>query len=321
MNTGKMSFRMMLLLAGLFCVLLTTGVQAADRVVVVPLCGGKPMQNVVTVAKANGMFTDPAAAMNSITNASAANPYLILIGPGQYTLTSALIMKEYVDVSGSGENDTLLTGAISSSASNETAAIVKGSKHATLSNLAVTNTGGAATAIGIYNSGLDMSAMVHQVTVTVTSGGTHNYGIYNVNTTASVMQTVNTIVKNGTTANYGVFNYLSSPIMTEVNALVSGGATNRGVNNYQSAPVMTDVNLYAWGGSGTDYGILNEYSNNVKIRRSTISGDSYGLLNSSSSGTVISQSTIVNGVSGGGYTCPGSDDNLGNLLVTSTCRL
>lgn len=310
---------MILLSATFFCVWLASTAQAADRVVVVPLGVGKPLQNVVTVAKAGGKFTNPATAMSSITDASAANPYLIFIGPGQYTLTSALIMKEYVDVSGSGENVTLLTGAISSSTLDEASAIVKGSNHATLSNLGVTNTGGLQRSIGIYNSSLDMSAKLHQVTVTVTGTASFNYGVVNNSTASSVMLAVNTIVKDATLFNYGVLNNSSSPIMTEVNALVSGGASNRGVYNFSSTPVMTDVTLYAWGGSDTNYGVRNDSSDNVKIRRSTLSGDTDGLVNSDSSGTVISQSTIINGVSGGGYSCPGSDDNLGNLLVDTTC--
>ena len=50
---------------------------AHNRVVIVPLGGddAKPLQNVVTVSKANGDFTDPVTAMASITDASAENPY------------------------------------------------------------------------------------------------------------------------------------------------------------------------------------------------------------------------------------------------------
>jgi hypothetical protein len=59
---------------------------AADKLVVIPLFGhSKPLKNVVTVAKLSGKFTDPVAAVNSITDASENNPYFVVIGLGVYT--------------------------------------------------------------------------------------------------------------------------------------------------------------------------------------------------------------------------------------------
>ncbi len=79
-------------------------VLAQTKVVVIPLGDdAKPLKNVISVAKANGKFTDPVAAVNSISDASAANPYLVVIGPGVYTITQTLVMKPYVDIVGSGE--------------------------------------------------------------------------------------------------------------------------------------------------------------------------------------------------------------------------
>jgi pectin methylesterase-like acyl-CoA thioesterase len=82
----------------LFITLSSSAVSAADRVVVLPLNSAKKIKNVVTVSATGGNFTNPVAAINSITNASAANPYLLQIGPGVYTLTQPLVMKPYVPV-------------------------------------------------------------------------------------------------------------------------------------------------------------------------------------------------------------------------------
>ena len=92
--------------------LLSTGASHADRVVVVPLGAAKQLGNVVTVAKQHGDFTDPAAAMASITDASEDNPYLLLIGPGVYTLSRQLVAKPYVRIQGSGVGTTILKGAV-----------------------------------------------------------------------------------------------------------------------------------------------------------------------------------------------------------------
>ncbi len=114
----------------LLCLILSClpiSAQAADKVVVIPLFGhGKPLKNIVTVAKANGKFTDPVAAVNSITDASYDNPYLVVIGPGVYTLTHTLVMKPWVDITGSGENVTRLVGAISH---GESSAIIQSVAH------------------------------------------------------------------------------------------------------------------------------------------------------------------------------------------------
>jgi hypothetical protein len=67
--------------------------------------------NVVIVAKSGGDFTDPIAAMDSITDASDANPYLIKIMPGVYDLGSATMsLKSFVAVEGSGESVTKIKG-------------------------------------------------------------------------------------------------------------------------------------------------------------------------------------------------------------------
>jgi hypothetical protein len=73
------------------------------------LPGGSKYANVVVVAKSGGDFTDPIAAVNSITDASVDKPYLVKIMPGIYSLgTSSLQMKEYVDAEGSGPGNTVI---------------------------------------------------------------------------------------------------------------------------------------------------------------------------------------------------------------------
>jgi len=313
---------MVFFLAGMLSIWLSPVATAADRVVVVPLgTGGKPLQNVVTVAKSKGQFTDPVAAMNSIIDASAANPYLLYIGPGQYTLTTALIMKPFVDVTGSGEQATWLMGSISSATMDETSAIVKGANNAALSNLSVSNTGGGQNSIGIYTTGLNLTARLQQLSV-YAKGGEGNLGVLNYGS-SPMMTGLNIAVEGtGTQSNFGIVNYSSSsPTIIGVNVLVWGGDAVLGIYNYSSSvPVIDGANVFALGGATTNVGIFNSVSNDVKIRRSTISGTSYGLYNASgSTNTRVSQSTLIGGAAGGGYTCVATDDNLGHQLIIATC--
>lgn len=65
----KISVRMMkgiVVLIGVLFVLIPLTAFTANKVVVIPLfdtTNPKPLKNIVTVAKANGMFTDPVAAV------------------------------------------------------------------------------------------------------------------------------------------------------------------------------------------------------------------------------------------------------------------
>ena len=61
---------------GMLLLLTPLTVLAQTKVVVIPLFGddAKPLKNIVTVAKANGNFADPVAAVNSIKDASVSNP-------------------------------------------------------------------------------------------------------------------------------------------------------------------------------------------------------------------------------------------------------
>ena len=69
--------------------------------------------NVVVVAKSGGDFTDPRAAVASITNASATNPYLVKMMPGIYHLGSnTLDLKSYVDIMGAGTGNTKIIGSV-----------------------------------------------------------------------------------------------------------------------------------------------------------------------------------------------------------------
>lgn len=64
--------------------------------------------NVVVVATAGGDYPNPVDALGSINDASAANPYLVKIMPGQYALTAPLIAQPFVEIEGSGQGVTRL---------------------------------------------------------------------------------------------------------------------------------------------------------------------------------------------------------------------
>ena len=240
---------------------------------------GSVYQNVRVVAKSGGDFTSIQAALDSITDASAANPYLIHIAPGVYSET--VTMKAYVDIEGSGELNTKIT-QVGSAVFTGT---VLGANNAELRFLTVENTGGFATAVAIYNNGA--SPRLTHISAIASGGGTSTTGVSNTNDSSPSMTNVS-VSASGTKFNiYGVSNNASSPTMTDVSVSASGGAHNYGVSNSNaSSPTMTDVSVSVSGGS-YNYGVSNAASSptmtDVSVSVSGGTTSNYGLYNSGSS--------------------------------------
>jgi hypothetical protein len=249
-----------------------------------PIAAG--LKNVITVAKANGDFTDPVAAVNSISDASATNPYLVVIGPGVYTITETLQMKPYVDIAGSGENVTRIKGAISTAAP-ASSAIIFGADNSTLSALTAENTGGGAYSVVLHND--SQSPMLRDITA-IASGGPGNYGVYNVS---------------------------SSPTMTGVTITASGGSYNVGIYNYNSSSPMI-ISVAATASGPSSYGAYNNSSSPV-IRRSTMKGDTNSVYSHGASVT-ISQSTLIGPAWGASYNQCVACDNGSGVALGANCE-
>jgi hypothetical protein len=300
----KISTQFVRMISGFFGFLLvlaplTVLAQTKTKVVVVPLGDDvvkvNPLKNVITVAKANGKFTDPVAAVNSIADASESNPYLIVIGPGVYSMSQNLQMKEYVDIVGSGENVTKMRGAISTVDHNSTSAVISGANNCALSSLTVENMGGNIYSIALHNSGT--SPTLNNITLAA-SGGIWNYGVYN--SSSSVKMTDVTTKGLAGANNFGVYNSSDSyPTMTNVTATGSGGGNNYGVYNTDSYPTMTNVTARGLGGNTQNYGVYNEVSSTPIISRSTMEG-SPGLFTADGL-AIVSQSSIKGGANNGTY--------------------
>ncbi|MDH3328521.1 MAG: pectinesterase family protein, partial [Desulfobulbaceae bacterium] len=215
-------------------VLFVSQAVAADKVVVIPLNSAKKLMNVVTVSAKGGDYTNPVAAVNSITDAAADNPYMVFIGPGVYTLTQTLVMKPFVTISGAGQDATTLTGAISSG-TVAASTIVSGADNATLCDLTIENTGGSTASIALYND--NSSPVIHDVTAHA-SGGDGNVGVMNVNSSKPTMIDM-TVIASGGSECYGVSNNSSSQVyMAGVMAKASGGTDNYGARIAGSSAML-----------------------------------------------------------------------------------
>lgn len=277
-------------------------------------------------------------ALAGITDASATNPYLIIIEPGVYDIgTNSLVMKGYVDIEGSGESVTKITGVIDVYSGG----VVAGADNTELRFLTVEHTGGGgvSNARAIYNNGVSpkitnvtveipggpsvtraiwndgASPVMTNVKVIATASGLSCVGIDN-DDSAAVMTNV-TVSASGATANIGISNDGLgpggiSPTMTNVTAGASGtGSDTTGVDNSNCSPTMTNVTATASGGVTYTTGVRNTLCDtrmyNVTATGSGGSGTCYGLWNSTNADT-HSVRAYNSRFSGDNYSVGNSDD-------------
>lgn len=296
---------------------------AENEVVVIPLNSMKKLHNVVTVAAKGGEFSDPAAAVDSIADASASNPYLVVIGPGKYTLTRTLKMKPYVSITGSGRNATILTGAISSEGEDASMAVVSGADFTTLCDLTIDNTGGGNISAALYNLG--SAPTIHRVTATV-SGSSYNAAVVNYASSPQITDVAATA--SGGIRSIGVVNlFPSNPRMTEMSATASGGTTNYGVKNNNSSPCMTDVKAIASGGTDS-YGVHNSNADasltltDVQASASGAAWHNYGIYNDSSSPVMRNvTASAAGGTSSCGVYNDSSSPVMTDMVVSATAGI
>jgi hypothetical protein len=275
-------------------------------------------------------------ALTAITDATSSKPYVIKIAPGIYTETALVVLKDYVDVEGSGQDITTINCACSANILDASAAVISATAiTAEIRHLTVNNTGGSNISFGVYTNVVANGSfsMLH-VTATATGGTDSNYGVFNFVSSSPTMNNV-TATATGSTNNYGVNNFVSSsPTMNNVTATATGGTNNYGVNNYDgSSPTMNNVTATATGGTDSNYGVFNfdgssptmnnvtatatgsNYSYGVNnyggsypsIRNSSITGTTNSIYNDSSNAQVA-DTALGGAVAGTGFTCIGVYD-------------
>ncbi|MEO0369499.1 MAG: hypothetical protein AAF197_12080, partial [Pseudomonadota bacterium] len=227
-----------------------------------------PLQNVVTVSPANGDFTSPIAAINSIDDAGPTNPYLVVIGPGIYDLgNSQLVMKDHVSVTGSGQDVTILRGSVSSDTFDENSALLVGANSASIRDLTLDNTQtNGSFAFGFYTE--DAASDVSNVTILVSDSTSAVFavGIIGLNDDGLVMNLDRVTISTTTT--------VSSPVV------------HRGIYNFASTTVLRNSHIILDNAITSktgifNLGILTVSDSTIEVSGSTINND--GIINSGNS--------------------------------------
>jgi len=176
-------------------------------------------------------------AVTGITDASAANPWLVKIEPGIYDLDRAsLSMRPYVDIEGSGEGVTTITSALGTGSG-----AVIGTNNSELRYVTVKNTGEPGQQVVAIFSETTSPRFSH--VTAIASGGSENYGIH---------------TSNGT------------PVLSYVTASASGGGQSFGVANYNSVMTVLNSTFSAADAAGFNAGFVSTFGGTNRVTSSTI---------------------------------------------------
>lgn len=133
-----------------------------------PTGSGVSPANIVWVASSGAPFTTLSQALASITDNDSNHRYVVMIAPGTYAETSTVMLKDFVDVGGAGQDLTTITCRCSGAPDGATVE-ASGPLHMELRDLTVTNNGGpGTTAIGLMLSGVGATTSIVDTTITAT---------------------------------------------------------------------------------------------------------------------------------------------------------
>ena len=215
---SKIIFKKRILKVCLFiCACLTVQISAAVRpkVVVIPLLtdsdSSQTVNNVIRVALEGGDFRRVEDAVESITDASSSNPYLVTIAPGEYRLKKALELKSHVRVEGSGIRTTVLVGDLLTTSNRNCGAVpvvIAGEdSSAWLTNVTITNAGSAADSRAGVCASLDSQLIRLDEVEIIVRDAASNYGVVN-NGGGGVINNAGIFAEgrvNSSGENYGIF--------------------------------------------------------------------------------------------------------------------
>jgi hypothetical protein len=243
------------------------------------LTGGS-YENVIVVAKSGGDFTSVAAALNSITDASESNRYLVRVAPGIYDESSLIEVPGYVHLRGDGANIT----------------VVKSSRSAA-------DAGPAASTVHLHHAGRISDIHV----INEGSSNTYSIGIFILDADKGITGIVarrQTVVSNviseangsGGTRHYGLYNHNSDPLIQDSIFRASGasgvGSFNAAVGNYSTSNVLiTNSILRSEAGAAFGYGMVSNASN-PHIRYSDINGVTNAIRQEASGFTDVQSSRL-----------------------------
>ena len=175
--------------------------------------------NLVVVAQAGGDFTSIQAAIDSITDAAADNPYTVFVAPGRYM--ESVTMQPYISLLGASQASTIL----SAPGCAAPCGTVTAAANAELASLTIENTGGAGTAaLGIYVPP-GANTLIHDLTVQAQNGEQSSNALIYIDGASPVIYDVTLAAANNGPTHGILIVSDSAPSITRASILLTGSAT------------------------------------------------------------------------------------------------
>ena len=255
-------------------------------------CADFQLQNLIHVAKSGGDYTSVQAALDSITDATQDNPYLVRMAPGEYSET--FTMKPYVHLQGAGQEITIITSNGSLPPSQATLVLAN---DVSLRDLTVGNSGTGTQNVALLASAGVTRTLVADVTVRAHGDGNENYAIL-IDSGAGVrLQQVTALAENGSTSNYGLYNNNGAAAALRGGSFTGRGGSNaRAIYNTDSGTTLEteSVTALAENGSNSNYGLYNGIGAAATLRGGSFTGrggnQAYGIYNTDSGTTLETES-------------------------------
>ena len=264
---------------------------------------GNDYQNVVVVAKSGGDYTSVQAAIDSVTDAAADNPYLVWVAPGVYNET--VTMKPYVHLQGAGQEATVITSTASSSAWPPTPATLLLASDASLRDLTVGNSGTGVRNVALIATAGMTRTLVADVTARAQGGGTRNYAIFLLGSgTGVTLQQVTALAENAS-YNHGLVNYSGAAAILRGGSFTAlGGIEARAIGNADSDTMLEAEGVTVLAENSSDYntGLYNETGAAAALRGGVFTGrggtQTRGIYNADSDTTLETEGVTALGENG-----------------------
>jgi hypothetical protein len=222
--------------------------------------------NIVTVAKNGGQYLTICDAMESITDASITNPYLISVGPGIYN-ESEINVKSYVSIAGSSINSTIVQPV---SGSNHHVFVLNEMTDVSFLTVKNANSGYA----GFYCENIGRFAILHKISIYdcdygiqyITNNTNSQLYLEYVDINGEYTEAINTVATSG---HDGFINVENTYIF--------------GSSNTSSNQIRIDGTVYLTTmvcevfGNGNDTGILVTNGGTLKCRATVVSDCNIGI--------------------------------------------
>jgi hypothetical protein len=251
-------------------------------------------QNVVVVAKSGGDTTTVQAAINSISDAAADNPYLVWVAPGVYE--EQVTLKEFVHLQGAGPRVTVISSTVSAFSWPPPGTLTLASD-TSVRDLTLTNNG-----TGYHNTALlagwgTERALVANVIARAQGEGDFHYGL--VLRGSVTLEEVSVAAQNGSSINVGLINEAGAAT-TVLGGWFSGrgGDGAYGIYNADGGTALEaeGVTALAQNGGSLNYGLLNDNEATVTLHGgwfAGLGGDSARGIYNEGSGTTLTAENVT----------------------------